>query len=150
MRHRVAASVKGDRFRLTLPALDEKAEHVTLRGMVSPAPGGGSIVRASFRSGSPEFWLLIAGVGALVLFSSRGWGLLLMAVAAAQVALGEWRDARVDEDSSPTAAYLAERLRGAVHAALPPSHEQPRRPGRDAYPSTANADHPLHPEAPAG
>jgi hypothetical protein len=113
-RYRVTARVKRDRFELDLPPADEDAEQVTLRGRVSPAAGGGSIVRASFISGRPEFWIVIAGAGALVLFSSLSWGLFLLAAAAVEVGLGEWRNSRLSEARSPTAAYLAGRLRSAV------------------------------------
>jgi hypothetical protein len=117
LRHRVVTRVKGERFRLALPSGLEEAEHVTLRGMVSPAPGGGSVVRATFRSGAPEGWAAAAVAGIGLAFWSLSWGMIILAAAAGFAGLDHWRTARLDPDTSATAAYLAERLRAAVSRA---------------------------------
>ena len=116
LRYRVTARVKGDRFRLALPSHsgEDDVERVTLLGIVSAAPDGGSIVRATFRSGSPDWWTIIAGVGVLVVFWSLGWGLFILAVAGIEGSLEHRRDSRLSPETSPTAAYLAERLDAAV------------------------------------
>ena len=130
-RHRVVVHVKGDRFRLTLPSAVEQAESVTLRGIVRPAPGGGSDVRATFQSASPVFWLLIAGAGALTLSSNVAWGLVIFFAATLFTALDEWRDSRIGPYSSPTASCLAARLQAAVERAarLQAAVEHPAGPG---------------------
>jgi len=114
LRYRVEVRVKGDRFRLELPSRLEGPENVALHGRVSPAPGGGSVVHTWFRSSSPMFWVVIAGAGALTLFANLAWGLVLLAASALLGGLDQWRGSRLDEESSPVAAYLAERLRAAV------------------------------------
>jgi hypothetical protein len=124
LRFRIAVLVQEDRFRLELPSQLEDAEDVTLRGTVSPARGGGSVVRARFQSDSPVFWMVIAGAGALTLSANLAWGLFLMAASALFGALDTWRGSRLDEDSSPVAAYLAERLRAAVVRAAEPGAER--------------------------
>jgi len=126
LRFRVAVLVQGERFRLELPSQLEHAEDVTLRGTVSPARGGGSVVRAGFQSDSPVFWMVIAGAGALTLSANLAWGLFLMAAAALLGGLDAWRGSRLD-DGNPVAAYLAERLRTAVDRAAGPGlgHEVP-------------------------
>jgi hypothetical protein len=114
LRHRVEVRVKGDRFRLALPSRLEGPENVTLHGMVSPAPDGGSLVHVRFASGSPTFWAVVAGAGALTLAANPAWGLFLLAAAALLGGVDAWRGSRLDEEGSPVAAYLAERLRAAV------------------------------------
>jgi hypothetical protein len=117
--HRVEVRVKGDRFRLTLPSRQEGPETVTLHGRVSPAPDGGSLVHLRFGSGSPMFWVVIAGAGALTFPVNLGWGLFLLAAAALFGGVDAWRGSRLDEEGDPVAAYLAERLRAAVLRAPP-------------------------------
>jgi GGDEF domain-containing protein len=121
LRYRVIARVKGDRFRMGLPShsSEEDVERVALMGMVSAAPDSGSIVRATFRSGSPDWWTMVAGVGILVTFWSVGWGLALLAAAGIEASLEHRRDSRLSPETSATAAYLAERLQGAVMRAAP-------------------------------
>jgi hypothetical protein len=114
LRYRLTARVKGDRFRLELPSRMEEAERVVLVGMVAPAPGGGSTVRATFRSGTPDFWTAVAGAGVLVVFWSLPAGLIILAAAAVSGGLDHARDARLGAETSPTASYLSERLHAAV------------------------------------
>lgn len=120
-RYRMTARVKGDRFRLELPShgAEEDVERVTLRGMVSPAPGGGSVVRATFGTGAPDFWSIAAVAGILLVVWNLSWGLIVLALAALSGGMDHARGSRLSPETSATAAYLAERLQAAVSRAAP-------------------------------
>jgi hypothetical protein len=115
--YRVTARVEGDRFRLQLPKHLDTAEPVTLRGVVSPAPQGGSLIRASFHSGGAKTALLLGAVGIVLLIWSLPAGSLLLAWAAVDAAVQTWRASRLGPESSATTLYLADRLNAAVTAA---------------------------------
>ena len=130
LRFRVETGAKGDRFWLQLPSSAEAPEQVTLRGKVSPAPGGGSVIRATFQSGSADFWPVVGTVGIAVAFWSLSGGLAMIAAAAAFGGLDRLHDSRLGRETSPTAAYLDQRLRAAIVRAAEPGAAAPATPSR--------------------
>jgi hypothetical protein len=112
--YRLTVRVRGERFRYVLASNLEQVETVALHGGVSPAPGGGSIIHGTFRGSSPIFWVLIAGVGALILPSEPAWGLALVGVGALLAGWDAWRGSRIELDHSAASGFLLERLEAAV------------------------------------
>ncbi|MFL5383524.1 MAG: hypothetical protein ACJ8GN_13485 [Longimicrobiaceae bacterium] len=129
LRFRVNTGVNGNQFWLQLPSSSDDAEHVTLRGVVSPAPGGGSVIRATFQSGSSDFYWL-CGLGILVAFWSLPWGLGLIAAGVGFAGLDHLHDSRLSRETSALAAYLDERLRAAVMRAAEPGATALPNPSR--------------------
>jgi len=129
LRFRVNAGVRGDLFWVELPSGTNKFEQVSLRGVVSPAPGGGSVLRATFQSGTSDCcWLGVLGI--LLAFWSLPLGLVHIAAAVGLKGLDHLRDSRLSRARSATAAYLDQRLRAAVMRAADPGAAAPPNPPR--------------------
>ena len=125
----IAARIQGHAFTLYYEGGSEGWPDVSIRGMVTPLPEGGSRVSASVNLRRAAFAgpLVFAGMGVVVWISGGSGAVAAFVIAAALVGVNLVRKQGLSRQGSPEARYLAERLEAAIAAArhAPARHSEP-------------------------